>query len=194
MANFPGPGEIRLFYTVDTIQHVQRINCVPDDDYDVGEDSANILLVNRDTTTTPFETAVDEWIALLQPFYNMTDAAFVRAEFWTYPPLSTDGVFRSVYDIGEVGTVANETVPAAQYTITFRTAGGGGMRVVLLESILGTNLRTPVATIGGDVLALAVYVTALDSWVYARDNTYPVVALNGSGGQNEALWRRRYRN
>lgn len=191
--NFPGPYEMRFFYTVDNLQHVQKINCDVVGTPVVGEDSANITLQTKDSVGVNMETAADAYGALWQDFFDDTAATLDRVELWRYAAESTDATYISSYDLALDGeSVVGEYKAAQQVTLSFRTQEGGIMRLVYLETPLTFNVVRPIQPATA-LKAMADYVVASDTWMLARDTSYPVVGISEAGGENEAIWRKRYR-
>jgi len=84
---------------------------------------------------------------------------------------------------------------AHQVTLTFRHAGGGIGKLVLLETGNAGDTQTALtANAAGTVnQRIAAYVMSADSPMIALDNTFPITPLRQSFGQNEAIWRKLYR-
>lgn len=80
--------------------------------------------------------------------------------------------------------------------LTFRHAGGGIGKIVLIESNLDTSNQVAlVPNAAGNVAQkIAAFMLSADSPMLALDNSFPVAALRDSRGQNEAIWRKIFRN
>lgn len=93
------------------------------------------------------------------------------------------------------GTGAGTTV-AAQATLTFRHALGAVSKIVLLEGTNAGDTQTALIAnaAGTPTQRLAAYLMSADSPMVSLDNSFPVTPLRDSRGQNEAIWRKVYRN
>lgn len=190
--NFPGPFEVRIFYSVGGLTHVMKVNCKVDSAPVPGADPSTITLLNRGGNTVPLLASVADFVATLQDVHSV-DTDFDYAELWEYPPQSRDGTFITAWSLAVSGTVASTIIPAQQHTLTFRTQEGGVMKLVILESafegsgrISGSNDIAPFAGVWS-------YVDADTGWLLARDTSWPIAKIRRSDGQNEAIFRRRYR-
>lgn len=192
MPNFPGPQVIEISYTCSGVQHKMRLNTHVAGDPAVGEDVANIDLTLRDLTTKNVDTAVTEWINLLKPFFHTT-TTFDEYSIWNYVFQTFDRVFVTSAPIGISGTGTGSVTLAQQDTFTFRTQEGGTMKIVLLESAGISKVRETYASLGAPSQAVFDYCTDSDGWILARDTSYPAAPLAKIGGENEALFRKRYR-
>jgi hypothetical protein len=196
--NFPGPYELRLSYTTVftsvPLTHTARYNvdltAVPTP----GDSFTNINAKTRGGTATPdLATAMEAWLTLLAARHN-TGAVFGVIELWSYVPLTFDAVFISAYSPTIVaGSSATAEKVAGQETYTLRTMEGGIMRLVGIETIVGTNDRVPYPTTTPSVDAIFDFVRGATNWMLARDTSYPFAALNFLGGQNEKTFRQRFR-
>lgn len=191
--NFPGPYEVEILYIVAGEDHIQRINTDVQGSPSIGDDSSTITLETRNGAGVDFETAVDDYIAIVDGVFNATDTEFVSATLNRYEPLSTAKDFISQYDIGLPGIHASPTNLAHQYTTTYRTQEGGIMRLMFLETVLGTEVSVPLSSVTGEFDTLADFVISPANWMLARDTSYPITKLKGTGGENERLFRLRFR-
>lgn len=192
--NFPGPYEVRMFYQVDGLAHTARYNCFASGSPVPGTDPATIDLVQQDAGLVNVMTALSDWVALLRPVYE-TSSSFDRAELWQYDVGTTNGTFIAAWNIGLAGTTVQPPIYAGQVTMTFRTLEGNIMKVVLLESTAASKAKVPYAvdTIA-EWKAIADYVVDPSGWQLGRDTSFPIAYIQRSGGENEALFRRRYRS
>lgn len=197
MPNFDGEYELRIYYTsqpagFQEIEHRHTMDVNVNNWPEPGTAFVDIFVERRDTTTSNLSTVVDEYVALLIPLFASSQT-ITRAELWHIPEGTTNGQYISSYSIAELGTNGNDENPAYQGTLTFRSIGGSTMRVQLMEIPLASNLREPYPTGNALLNNIFAYVSGLTSPFLARDNTPPFAPMNYSGGQNEALWRKRYR-
>lgn len=199
--NYPGPYEIRIIYTVTissiAITHVQRLNCDVAGTPDPGTPPDEVLITRRIASLDPaddmMDAVVDEWITLIREIYNTTGTQFVRAELWKFDEESFDGVFVTSYDVGVGGNSASATQGASQTIYTFRTIEGGIMRLSFMETIHAPIAASPLSGLTGATGAIRDFIIGDTNWVLARDTSYPFASMNWSPGQNEAVFKKRYR-
>lgn len=191
--NFPGPFEVELFYTANGNEHVARINCNTGSGVPVvGTNPTAIDLLLADGTNKTLQTAVQEYADLFKVWLNTSDSVD-GFDFYAY--LTPGGARQYVTSgvLGISGTSGSSAVIAHQTTWTFKTQEGNTMRMVLMELVLGGNTRRPYSSISTTEQGFMDYIAADDTWIMARDTSYPVVPRNQIGGQNEALFKRTYR-
>lgn len=197
--NFPGPYEVRLFYTTNLItvplQHQARYNVYVDGDPDPGTAFADIDVIRRDGSPFALDGEVDDWVDLMKGLYNSTAGIGVidYAELWKYEPESFDASYISTYPIAVTGTSATAQSPYTQVIVTFRTNLGGIMKISFLETIItqGAVDTLPFANATLDAMADAL-VAGTVPWV-GRDGGYPFACIAAYPGQNEALFKKRVR-
>lgn len=196
--NFPGPYEVRLSYQTTSaavaLDHTQRLNCDLTAIPTPGDDFSNINLKTRGGIATPdLAAAMEAWLALIAERF-FTSTTFGTIELWSYTPLTYDATFISAYSPTiAAGLSVTVTNPMMQEVMTFRTQEGGIMRVQLMEGVIATNERSPYPTLNADIDAIFDFVKSSVNWILARDTSYPFAALNHLGGQNEKLFRQRFR-
>lgn len=190
--NYPGPYEIELHYDVDGEEHVARYNCDVVTAPTPGQDPATINLATRDGAGIFLSVAVNEWVNLLKARFD-TGTNFAFYNFYSIAPLSTVRTFITTGTLNVAGTSVSSPRLAGQMTYTFRTAEGNTMKIVTLESVDISDIRVPYAGTGAGNQAIMDYVIASDTWFLARDTSCPIAAMNVVGGQNEAVFRSRYR-
>lgn len=192
--NFPGPYQMRVFYAVQGRSHVQNINCDVIGTPAIGTAFADITLVTKDAVGIAADTAVDEWVDLIDGRLATVDAVINRAELWKYTDLTDLSTFVSSYSIGVAGANGIATKPASELIMTFRTQEGGIMRIVIEESTAVVGAKQPYPPSDAGDQAIMDYVVASDTWMLAKDTSYPVVALNFLPGQNERAFKKLYRS
>ena len=192
--NFPGPYGIQIKYLTDGIEHVQNINCDVTNSPEPGETFDNITVRTKDGGSKDLDTAVDEWVALLAPFIS-DDSEFTVADLFEYTPDSFERRWIASYSLGVDGTNVSPHTPAGEYVFTFRTYEGGVMQIRLEEGPIGTAGRFAMGAYGsGTPLGdLRLYLIGDGGWIIARDTSYPVQGLYMLLGQNEAIFKVRYR-
>ena len=201
--NFPGPYEIRIFYTCTAtpggaLQHEMRLNMQLNADPDPGETFENISVVTGANLTVDLDVVVEEWLTTLAPVYS-TSTSFDFVELWHYPtPQSFESEFVSVYSpTVDAGSAGGNTVPASQGIYTFRTLEGGIMKVSTMETTHAPAARQTYPNMGGASQDIVDYVLEGGSIAgqrfLARDTSYPFASIAYFAGQNEALFKQRYR-
>lgn len=196
--NFPGPYELRIFYTVAvsgglTLTHSQRLNVALTADPDPGT-AFGLITVNRGgASTDTLETVLNEWIALVRTIYNTSNTSFTLAELWKYEAQSFEASFVSAQDISLGGSAAGGNVVTGQAIFTFRSAEGGVLKVNFMESILASGNKLQYAALSADGKAIVDYIIAVDGPFLARDTSQPFAFIATYPGQNEALFKKRFR-
>jgi hypothetical protein len=191
--NYPGPLELRFFIVTDGLTHEHRLNADPFAEPDPGEDIADIDLKERGGLIVDADTAVDAWVVLLKATLA-TVSTITRVDLWKYAEGTFDATFITSKDLNVAGTVGPTYQPARQDTLTFRTFAGGTMRVTVNESAMNKAFGK-YAPSGGDAAidGLLAFILSTDNWLLARDNAYPVAGISYLVGQNEKIFRQRYR-
>jgi len=92
------------------------------------------------------------------------------------------------------GTGGTAQVAAGQYIWVFRTTEGGTMKVSIME---GTphqpGIKIPYASMSAAAKAISDALTNGTSPWLGRDTSYPFAVTGLFPGQNEALFKRRFR-
>lgn len=195
--NVPGPYDVRIFYTTlvgtEILTHTQKLNCDMDADLGVGFPFSSWLVKQNGGGQLSLQSSVDQWIIYMRELFH-TSTQFVTAELWKYVAGTYDASWRATYAIALSGLEAVfPTIAASQGVVTFRTRNGGIMRINLMEYIIGQAVTDPAPFGNGDISTLATYLLSSAGWVIGRDNGYPVAALNFLAGQNEKLFKLRFR-
>lgn len=196
MPNFDGKVELRLFYsTIPTdlpvVEHRLTFDIAFNGTPEPGTPFSEMGAIMRDGGTADLTTWLADLMLLLVEFYPAT-TSFSRWEMWRAEEGSHDFIFISSLPIGEVGSNASASTPAGQVTFTFRSIGGGVARFQLMESSVSGNFRLspPYSDIADD---LTDFLIDGGTIMLARDNSYVFSNIAQNNGQNEALWRKRYR-
>lgn len=190
--NFPGPWQVEVDYTVDTLDHVMRLNCDVTSDPAVGDDFSTIQVDRRLSGAEYLDTLVDAFVALLQPAWT-ADCTFNNAHLFKYTPLSFERTWYSSYGIGVDGTHAGVYSKANETITTYRTQEGGIFRLTMEELFIDFFGKSSLAAAGAYQGDLRDFILGGDNWILARDTSYPVWPLYLLHGQNEAIFKRRYR-
>lgn len=198
--NFPGPYEIRLFYTTTPtsqvpIQHVAKYNidltAVPTP----GTTFNLLTVVARGGVPQTLQAYVDAWVALLRPLISSAANNSVDfAELWQYTPGTFEASFVSVYAIGLAGTSGGSPILAGENILTFRSLEGGILRMHFEEfTAVAQQARDTPPIANANYEAIRVFVEGTTNAWLARDTSYPFACIALYPGQNEALFKRRLR-
>ena len=197
VANFPGPYEVRIFYSttptsLPQMVHEQRLNVNVIGSPTPGTDFTAIQFLTRSGANVAANTAVLAWVALVAGLYN-TNTEFVSAELWQYAPLSFEATYISTLAIADTGDSAVAPVAAGQLIYTFRTQEGGVMRLSFMETVISPATQQTAPYTPAAAQAINAFVLGTTNWVLARDTSYPIANIRLSPGQSEALFKRRFR-
>lgn len=197
--NFDGVYELRTFYSTTPTSEEQmthrltfdvRITSAPTP----GTDFAAIICRSKGGDEPLLGTwYLEDFLPLLLACYPAT-ADFFLVELWEYPPDGYDATFISSLELTESGTNGTGSTVAQQTTFTFRSIGGGIARIQLMESSFAGQVRQtpPFATAPANNLTQ--FLNGNDSVMVARDDSFLNARLRQSDGQNEKLWRKRFRD
>lgn len=192
--NFPGPYEVEIRYRVVNFLHVMRLSCIVTNDPLPGTIPANVSVLTRGGQPRSLTACVDDfWAQARAAFSNSVTAEGYT--LWKYKPVSY------VRDYVTAGTIASPTgsrtqapVLASQAVLTLRTAGGGYMKVTFLEHVEVSNDVLPYSSTAPNWWhAVSQFLVSINGFAVGRDNTFPITGIRASFGQNESVWRKRYR-
>lgn len=190
--NYPGPLEVRMQYTAQSLVHTMRFNVSPDTQPTPGTVFADIDLTTRASQATDLAAYVDAFVALLQPFFATTNFTFDFAEAWWYEPESFDGIYVSTYPIGLAGTNASGVSLASEYIYTFRTLEGGTMRIHLEEQFGAAGSPVGYASLSTAQGDLVDFILGDGNCHLGRDTSMPIAFNRLFPGQNERIFKIRY--
>lgn len=197
--NFPGPYEVRIYYTVSfptlgAVVHVQRLNCDLETPGSPGDTFGDLDVILRNGSTIALNTQLTNWINLIKPFFRDAETTFDYAELWKYEPLSFEADFISTQTIGVTGSITTGSqVAASQCIWSFRTLEGGTMKISLMESLLAPGARLGYGLQSSLSQALVDYILGPSNGWLARDTSFPFSHIAQFPGQNEAVFKKRYR-
>lgn len=197
MANFPGPYEVRYRYTPpvsgqQTLEHVQKLNCQLDSSPLPGSSLVGVNVITRSTLTTDLTAAVQGWLNLIRGLYATT-TDFFACELWKYTAGTFDATFIAPIAASTQGTSGFANQANQQSIYTFRTQEGGLLRLTFMETFLLPGLRESPPYVNAISNDIANFVNSPLCWLLARDTSYPIATLHHLPGQNEALFKRRFR-
>jgi len=191
--NYPGPLVADITYVYSGITHHHQLNFTSSSFPSAGDDISTIGATPRSGSDINILTAVNAYLDLVKPFFN-TGISFGGLTIWKYAALSNDRTFITSASLTKSGTNASATQVASQLIYTFRTVGGGVLKLNYMETATVPGASVSRGSFTGSADALADFVESTDNWILARDNTYPIIGLAYHPGQNEALFKKRYRN
>jgi len=184
---------MKVFYTVQSREHVMQLNCQPQTAPDVGDAMNTINLLGRNGIAYLATTVIGQLMTVTEPLYNAAQATFLRAELWRFEPGTFDATYISTEDISDPGLSASATVTAAEQVFTFRSQEGGVMRVHLLESTEQPSSSQGYAAMSALNQAFVTHFTRPENVWMARDTSYPIAFLRHHPGINEAVFKKVYR-
>lgn len=198
MPNYDGQYEVRVIYDTtpsgfSLMEHSLTFDVLPSNAVDPGDEFGTIVIETHKSDPVVLDASVDAFVAGMIGIYPST-TTIIRAELWFIPEGTFSGTFISVYPIDEVGTAAGGSQVAQQSTYTFRAVGGGSARLQFMESSITGSGKSSYPYGSAAQNAIPDLVTADDNFIIARDNTFLFANIHLSNGQNERLWRKRFRS
>lgn len=193
--NFPGPYTVKIFYDVAGYDHVLNLNVAFATPPAVGAlFSAIYPLTDLGTTSAgSLQVWVDLLITDLKPLFSAAESAFRTAELWKNIPDSFAATFVSSYNISVAGTAAGSYTPASQEIYVWRTKEGGTMRLTLMETIDTVGQSQAYVDLSAGRKTLVDNNFGSPSVWLGRDTSYKLAFLRMHPGQNEKMFRVRYR-
>ena len=187
--NFPGPYQLRIFYTVSlsslVLEHMQSLNIALSPDPTPGDDFSTMQPVYPvGTTFTDLEDMLDTYIADMAACLGSASASINRVELWKYDPGTFDASFVGAKAYSQAGTSGSAGQAAAQSIVTMRTTLGGVFKYVIMESVI-----IPAVTDPGVIAlaALEAIIASIESGEYpflGRDGGWPFSRIAHYPGQN----------
>ena len=146
--NFPGPYQLRVFYTVTpdgeaAMEHVLQINISCVEPVTPGSLFSAIEVERRVGVDVDLDAMVDGFVTLLKPQWEAADCTLDHAELWVFDEGTFDASYISSYTIGEAATGVGTTRESSQLIFSWRTFEGGAMKFYLQET--QTPAGDPVA-------------------------------------------------
>lgn len=198
--NFPGPYEVEYKYSVTinslTIVHSLALSCAVIGNPAVGSVPGSIAVQTKSGASLALLTAVNDVWNIVRTGLSSSGVSCLSWTLWRYVPNTLAKDFITAGQVtNPAGTQGPAAVAAAQTKLTFRSANGGIFQTNLLESSNSNVTIGPLipAGTGAWQVIYAAYALSSSGWMIARDDSYPVAALNVAFGQNEALFNKRYR-
>lgn len=197
--NYPGPHQLRIYYTIDAssmgaISHALQLNLECTMPVTPGDPFEDITVERRAAAAIDLDVHTDAFVVLLKALLDADDCTIDYAELWEYASLSFDATYISSYTIGVAGTATGTAFAAAQAIYAFRTTEGGSMSVHLMESNTAAGVSQGYASMNAANKAFVDSFTHVTDAVFlGRDTSFPVAFTRLHPGQNEALFKKRFR-
>ena len=193
----PGPFSVQIPYIVQGISHNFEFNCDVLGNPAIAADPQFIDLRTRDGQGASLQYCVNTlWASLRMALHLSTIASTYT--LWRRNQNNSERAFVSGGTLTPVNGGEGGTIQLAhQNTLIWRSAGGSFLRIVILEGVFGGNESVPyptAAATGTPFDDINTFLLSGENWVMARDRSFPVVPLSLSNGQNEKVWRRRFRS
>jgi hypothetical protein len=198
MANFPGPYEIEFLlsgWTSPAREHNVRLSVAVSGTPSPGDLPTTIDIQKTGGATAKLDVVANQIWSFYRQNYHTTISA-IGYTLWKYVPgtLAKDYVSAGTVTT-PLGTSGVSPTIAGQCTLTFRTANGGVLKCVFIESSsFGDVRQTLLPNVAGNASQkIGAYILSADNVALGRDDSYPVAAMRDSRGQNEKIWRKIYR-
>ena len=192
--NYPGPYEIEYEltgWTSPTRSHVFRVSCLAVGSPAAGSLPTAIDIQKQGGSTAKLNVVANQLWEFIRLFYPNTIQC-PGYQLWRYVPGTLAKDFISTGTLTNPISAGTGTITAAQQlTLTFRSANGGILKLVLLETNQTGDARIVLLNnaAGTPPQKLASYVMSADNVIMARDDAFIVTPLRDSRGQNERIWR-----
>jgi len=196
--NLPGPYEIEfevIGYVAPVRTHKIRMNVVAVGSPAPGTLPTAITIQKRGGGTATLAVVANQAWEFLRVFYQNTINC-PSYQFWKYQTGTRTKDFIATGALtNPAGTSASATTLAHEIVMSFRSANGGIMKTVLLETINTGNAQTALVpnAAGNIAQRWAAYVLSADGISFAADDAFPIAALRVSDSENEKVWKKIYR-
>lgn len=194
MANVSGPYQIEfqlVGWTSPTREHVMRFNVIALGSPAPGTAPTLINVQKMGGGTGTLQAVADQ----LWSFVRLSFPAVVVCAgytLWRFPDVTEARDFITAGSVATPAGASGSVQVAQQTTLTFRSANGGILKVVFLESNSSGDARVALVpnTLGSSFQRLAAYMMSADNVALADDDGFPITPLRISQGQNERIWRK----
>lgn len=196
MANLPGPFQVDYEYQASSLTHHKRFNCMIVGNPTVPTPVGSLSLATKSGGTVTLQAGVDNYWNLARVAFH-TSVAVLSVTLWRFLPGTLNKDFiASITVANPLGTSGTSPQDAHQTTLTFRTAAGSIMKDVFIEDSSTAKTRAVLiaSAVGDAYQRCAAYWLSAEGWALGADDSYPVSALKRSGSENEAVFKKRYRN
>lgn len=195
--NYPGPYEIRMFYTTTVssvpITHVQHLSLQIVGDPDPGDEFISMNTILRDASTPTLDSVASAWATACQPLFSSGAGNTIDyMELWRYTFGTFEASFISAKSIGVAGTSGSTVQGSSQSISTFRTQEGGIFKLSFMETVItpGPKDTAPYGLAALESIAADIVAGDTYPWI-GRDTSFPFARIAHYPGQNEALFKRR---
>lgn len=193
--HYPGPWTVELEYVYDGLSHTAAFNVNLTSDPTPGTPFASIGVFDNQDDQVALSDRIDAFTTLYANFFT-DETQFVSWTLWKNVLNSYERTYRASHVPNEaVGlNTGGPNVPAGQLVHSYRSAGGNIAKMMFLEGISTGNTQEALPTTGMSIHAdMANWVLGDDGIFIARDDTRLVAPLRLSRGQNERVFRKRFR-
>jgi hypothetical protein len=144
-------------------------------------------LDQKDTTSILATVGFAEFLAVLRPFFN-TATKFGLSEIYKVDAETEERTFIYGWDAAVTGSAIAANIELSMATLTYKTIGGGGLKIVMMEGITLPNIKFyPPYTVDSVEADLTAYITSGDTIIIGRDNTYPFAPITFGCKTSDAL-------
>lgn len=197
MTEVTGAYECRLTYATtisgQQLSHKHQFNVRLSTTPAPGTPFDEISVLNWDASTQELGQMLTAYFAVLLPLIP-DEAVLEVVELWHYPDGGSNAIYISAGGYGSTGTNVGAPRAAGQATFTFRTLAGGLMKMVLMESSLAGDLRQSYGAVpAGIVKNYMDFIGGTEHAIAANDSFRPFAPIAFIPGQNEAVYRKRFR-
>lgn len=191
----PGPFLLDIPYVQTGEVHHFTANCDVVGDQSIGIPPTVVTMRTKGSGPQILSGAVTALWAVIRPLLPSTTLANSYV-LWKYNGNNLDKTFISGGTLtAPNGSNVAAAILAQQMILTYRSGGGHIGKLVVNDVPFGSNARAPLGSgTFGETIPVKTYLLSDDCIVMARDRSFPVAGLNEAAGQNEKLWRRRYRS
>lgn len=198
--NYPGPYEIRIFYTTSVssvpLTHIQHLSLDIVGAVTPGQAFSSILPKTRAFPggSLTLQALVDLWVTSFRSLLSSGAGNTIdRAELWQYEEGTFDATFISAYTIGLAGLSGGAFVGSGQSIVTMRTQQGGIFKLSFMEVTISSGPSDFGTISNANLETLVLAIEAGDYPWLGRDGSYPFVRIGHYPGINEALFKIRNR-
>lgn len=198
MANHPGPYIMEFGYRVSSLLHKLRFNVSAVGNPTPADSVSGIMLNTRGGSTRGAVVASNDIWEQYRIQYNTAVVCEYVTLYKVDPFPSLGMTFIATWAVtNPAGLSGSATVLAHQQVNTFRSFNGGIMKFSYLESILsgvvGAVTTLTANPAGSSAQRLASLFISNNGVVMSRDDAFIASPLKQLNGQNESIFRRRYR-
>lgn len=191
-----GMWELDLVYTTQPtgftpMSHIATIDLKVLDLDTIGLEFDDIDVVRRNSVIVTLTTVANEFFELIQPLFPAS-TSFSKWELYQIPEDSNVKTLYSEMEIGDVGTAVEESVPAHQTTLTFRTVAGNWGKFQLMETANANRGSEPPPYTYAPNAALAAFIKGAATPFIGRDGEFFWANMHDSETDNEKLSKIRY--